>query len=228
MWINVQGRNRNRRIALRRWKIGGKIAQGEYEKDVPKNVDHITGVETTVKSIEIFCRTKKNIFLIIRDGISEILDQLERSRTDMKWAGSWVDLFEYHLRIAAGKKTEEAAERSRVDAREESCQTAWQPEARSTLDLREWPREPTVNPEKKSLRASSKEEEWAEVRNFGSNHKYDSLLVFILNYIQILMNKHDSASITLKYIFCFIASTYCIIEFKHKHMKMWTRTSWLN
>ena len=73
--------------------------------------------------------------------------------------------------IAAGKRTKEAAERFRADVREESCQTAQQPEARSTSDLRKRPRELTVIPEEtaarkleeKRLRAFIKQEEWVEV-----------------------------------------------------------------
>ena len=78
-----------------------------HKEDVKKTFQKIwnqfTGVEATVKGMETFCKTKKNMFLIITDGISKILDQLERLRTDMKWAESWADSFVLYLGIVAGK-----------------------------------------------------------------------------------------------------------------------------
>ena len=101
-----------------------KMHKEGMKKTFQNILKHIRGVEATVKGMETFCRTKKSMFLPIKDGISEMRFQLERFRTDTKWVESWADSFEYYLGIGAGKRTQELAEKIRVDDREESCQTA--------------------------------------------------------------------------------------------------------
>ena len=48
-------------------------------------LDRITGVEATVRGMKVFCRTKKRMFLPIRDKIDGVLSQLEELRFDTEW-----------------------------------------------------------------------------------------------------------------------------------------------
>ena len=96
---------------------------------------------------------------------------LEGLRPDTDWTEGWAALLEYYLGLTSGRKTKRTIRRSRSGVKDEGCQTTPQPKARSTSDLQKQPRELSVSPQEtaarkpkeKSLRASSKEEEWVDV-----------------------------------------------------------------
>ena len=48
--------------------------------------------------MENFCKTKKNMFLPIRNGITEALQELENLNETMKDNDCYIEHFEYHLR----------------------------------------------------------------------------------------------------------------------------------
>ena len=48
--------------------------------------------------MESFCKSKKNMFLPVRDGIEEAVFRLQDFRKDMKCQDGFVDLFENCLR----------------------------------------------------------------------------------------------------------------------------------
>ena len=133
-------------------------------------VGMLQNVEGTLKRMESFCKTKKNMFLPIRKGIGEALRELARLRNYMENTDFYLDHFKYHLRNRVASKIKDTENQKKKDVIDESSQTPPQPVPRSTPEPRKRQREPTVSPQEtvtkkpgKRPRTSKKEGEWVEV-----------------------------------------------------------------
>ena len=99
-----------------------------------------------LKRMENFCRTKKNMFLPIRDGITEALREMQLLKERMKRNDCYIEHFEYHLRNKMVQKIKEVRSPKKV-VLDECTQTFPEPAPRSTPEPRKRLREPTVTPE---------------------------------------------------------------------------------
>ena len=127
-------------------------------------------VMDSMKRMESFCRTKKNLFLPIREGITVALRETQIVKEIMKSNDYYIDHFEYHLRDKMVQKIKEVRSPKKV-VLDEGTQTLPEPAPRSALDPCKRLREPTVSPEvmatkkpvEKRPRNSKHPEEWVEV-----------------------------------------------------------------
>ena len=125
-------------------------------------------VMDTLKKMENFCRTKKNMFLPIRDGITETLWELQLPKKSMKRNDCYIKHFEYHLRDKIVEKMKEVRS-PKKDVLDESTQTPPELASRFTPEPRKRLREPTVSPEvmaakkpkEKRSRTAKQPEEWS-------------------------------------------------------------------
>ena len=97
-------------------------------------VGMLQNVVGILKKMESFCRTKKNMFLPIREDIEEALRELTALREYMEYSNCYVDHFEHHLRNRVASKIKKEKRKK------------WTA-SRSTPDTRKWLRDPTVSPE---------------------------------------------------------------------------------
>ena len=120
--------------------------------------------------MENFCRTKKTMFLPIRNGITKALRELENLNESMKDNDCYIEHFEYHLRDKMLKKMKEM-EIPQKAVLDESRRTPPQPAPRSTPEPRKRQRDVTVSPEvtaskkpeEKGPKTSKHPEEWVGV-----------------------------------------------------------------
>ena len=123
-----------------------------------------------LKEIENFCKTKKNMFLPIRNGITKALRELENLNESMEDKDCYIEHFELYLRDKMLKKMKvmEIPKKAVID---ESSQTTAQPAPRSTPEPRKQQREVKVSPEvtaskkqeEKRTKTSKHPEDWVEV-----------------------------------------------------------------
>ena len=67
-----------------------------------------------MKRMESFCRTKKNLFLPIREGITVALRETQIVKEIMKSNDYYIDHFEYHLRDKMVQKIKEVRSPKKV------------------------------------------------------------------------------------------------------------------
>ena len=123
-----------------------------------------------MKKMENFCRTKKNMFRSIRDGITEALREMQLLQERMKRNDCYIEHFEYHLRDKMVQKIKEVRSSKKV-VLDKSTQTPPVPAPRSTPEPRKRLRELTITPEvlaaekmvEKRPKISKHPEEWVEV-----------------------------------------------------------------
>ena len=111
------------------------------------------------------------MFLPIREGIAEVLRELEQLRKDTEHTEGWAESFGNQLGKALVREMKLAWAQSFQSVRDDGCQTAPQIVVSSTPELRKRPRELTVSQqdtaakktEMKRPKASPREEEWMKV-----------------------------------------------------------------
>ena len=91
-------------------------------------VQKVVGI---LKEMKNFCRTKKKMFLLIRNGIADALRELEHLNDRMKGHDCYIEHFEYHLRDKMLKKMKEVETSTKV-VLAKSSQIPSQPASRST------------------------------------------------------------------------------------------------
>ena len=62
----------------------------------------ISTIEEMVQKIDKFYRVKKNMFLTIREGITEVLHELKQLCKDTEYTEGWAKSFEHQLGKALG------------------------------------------------------------------------------------------------------------------------------
>ena len=77
-------------------------------------------VMDTLKKMENFCLTKKNMFLPIRDGIIEALWELQLLKKSMKRNDCYIQHFEYHFKHKIVQKIKEVRSPKNVVLDEET------------------------------------------------------------------------------------------------------------
>ena len=124
----------------------------------------------TLKRMEDFCRTKKNMFLPIREGLTVALREIQLLKESMNRNDCYIEHFEYHLRDKMVQKIKEVRSPKKL-VLDEGTQTLSKPAPKFSPDPRKRLREPTVSPEvraakkpvEKRPRTSKQPEEWVEV-----------------------------------------------------------------
>ena len=82
------------------WKENSQVKQYRewlYERN-RKELESLQKVEVVLEKMDSFSRTKKNMYLPIREGIQEALKELKALRDDMEDTDCYLDSFEYPLR----------------------------------------------------------------------------------------------------------------------------------
>ena len=72
-----------------------------------RNMEKLQKVVTTLEKMERFSKTKKNMFLPIRDGIRDALRTLEKLKTALENRDNYLEHLEYHLRARMVSKFKE-------------------------------------------------------------------------------------------------------------------------
>ena len=98
-------------------------------------------LEVALKRMDSFFRTKKNMFLLIRDGIQDALYELSELRRKMEYS------FEYLLRGRIVQIIKEISHSKMKDVVDEGTQTSPKPAPRFTPERRKRQQEPTVSPQ---------------------------------------------------------------------------------
>ena len=71
-------------------------------------------VKDTLKEMEKFCKTKNNMFLPIREGLTEALREMQVLKERMKRHDRYIEHFEYHLRDKMVHRIREARSPTKV------------------------------------------------------------------------------------------------------------------
>ena len=67
-----------------------------------------------MKEMEKFCKTKKNMFLPIREGLTGALREMQVLKERMKRHDRYIEHFEYHLRDKLVQRIKEARPATKV------------------------------------------------------------------------------------------------------------------
>ena len=98
-------------------------------------------VMDSLKMMENFFKTKNNMFLPIRDGITEALREMQLLKERMKRNDCYIEHFKYHLRDKMVQKIKEVRSHKKV-VLDESTQMPPKPAPKSTPEPHKRLREP--------------------------------------------------------------------------------------
>ena len=95
-------------------------------------MERISRIKAMLEDIDAICSTKKNMFLPIREGITEVFHELQQLRQDAEYTGGLAGTFEYQLEKAVDRKVKLARAQSVTSVR-------------NIPDLRKTPKELTMS-----------------------------------------------------------------------------------